>query len=73
MGATVSDRARDRGGLHQTLREWHLDELIEEAVLIASELVTNAISTASAPQRARPSRRMTRRRWTLPGIGRRAG
>lgn len=26
-----------------TLREWQLDELIEEAVLIASELVTNAI------------------------------
>jgi len=26
-----------------TLREWRLDELIQEAVLIASELVTNAI------------------------------
>ena len=35
-----------------TLREWHLDVLIEEAVLIASELVTNAIRHG---QRARPA------------------
>src|SRR5258708_25464755 len=27
----------------QTLRGWHLDEIVQEAVIIASELVTNAI------------------------------
>jgi anti-sigma regulatory factor (Ser/Thr protein kinase) len=30
-----------------TLRNWHLDPLISDAVLIASELVTNAISHGS--------------------------
>src|SRR5215472_141003 len=32
-----------------TLRNWHLDPLISDAVLIASELVTNAINHGSPP------------------------
>jgi anti-sigma regulatory factor (Ser/Thr protein kinase) len=30
-----------------TLRQWHLDPLVSDAVLVASELVTNAISHGS--------------------------
>jgi anti-sigma regulatory factor (Ser/Thr protein kinase) len=41
VGPEAAKAARDFTS--GTLREWHLDELIEEAVLIASELVTNAI------------------------------
>jgi anti-sigma regulatory factor (Ser/Thr protein kinase) len=32
----------------RTLREWHLDSLIDDGVIIASELVTNAIRHGSA-------------------------
>ncbi len=41
VGPEAAKAARDFTS--STLRQWHLDELIEEAVLIASELVTNAI------------------------------
>jgi anti-sigma regulatory factor (Ser/Thr protein kinase) len=41
IGPEAAKAARDF--THSTLRDWHLDELVQEAVLIASELVTNAI------------------------------
>jgi anti-sigma regulatory factor (Ser/Thr protein kinase) len=41
IGPEAAKAARDFTS--RTLRDWRLDELIEEAVLIASELVTNAI------------------------------
>jgi anti-sigma regulatory factor (Ser/Thr protein kinase) len=44
-----------RGFTAATLRSWHLDPLISDAVLIASELVTNAINHGSQRgQRAEP-------------------
>ena len=41
IGPEAAKAARDF--TTSTLREWQLDELVHEAVLIASELVTNAI------------------------------
>jgi anti-sigma regulatory factor (Ser/Thr protein kinase) len=41
IGPEAAKAARDF--TTTTLREWQLDELVQEAVLIASELVTNAI------------------------------
>ena len=41
VGPEAAKAARDFTA--STLAEWQLDELVEEAVLIASELVTNAI------------------------------
>ena len=41
VGPEAAKAARDF--TTSTLREWQLDELVQEAVLIASELVTNAI------------------------------
>ena len=41
IGTEAAKAARDF--TTSTLREWQLDELVYEAVLIASELVTNAI------------------------------
>lgn len=36
------------------LRKWHLDSLISDAVLIASELVTNAINHGTTPAAGQP-------------------
>jgi anti-sigma regulatory factor (Ser/Thr protein kinase) len=47
--ASTTSVAQARRQVTRTLRAWGLPELVEDAVLIASELVTNAICHGAAP------------------------
>lgn len=41
--------SRARRTVHETLAAWGLDNLVDDMVLVASELVTNALQHASGP------------------------
>jgi anti-sigma regulatory factor (Ser/Thr protein kinase) len=56
LASTASSARRARDFTHKQLADWGLQHLIDDAVTVVSELLTNAITHALPPAKSEPAR-----------------